>query len=150
MELSQSELEQLEVDKLFKQLAIFNCNYGWLLYDISKTKYRFNKQNYLNIAYGLNQSTIARYKSPTDYADIMDLFNRNLFRNIIFEYLDIYFGEYPRKFKNIVVIPESWEYIHITVQDEESKNDIEKALKEIIPDYVDYISIEIVKHNEYN
>ena len=87
MELSRSELEQLEVDELFKQLATFNCNCGWLLYDISKTKYRFNKQNYLNIAYGLNQSTIARYKSSADYADIMDkkIYNTcNVYNNISF------------------------------------------------------------------
>ena len=150
MEPSRSELEQLEVDELFKQLATFNCNCGWLLYDISKTKYKFNKQNYLNIAYGLDQSTIVRYKSPTEYVDIMNLFNRNLFRNIIFEYLDNYFGENFRKFKNIEVIPEGQAYIHITVQNEECENNIKKALKEVLPDYFDYIFIEIVEYNEYN
>ena len=106
MELSKLELEQLEVNELFEQLATFNCNLGWLLYDISKTKYRFNNQNYLNIAYGLDQSTIVRYKSPTEYVDIMNLFNRNLFRNIIFEYLDNYFGENFRKSLSVTSLDE--------------------------------------------
>jgi hypothetical protein len=80
----------------------------------------------------------------------MNLFNRNLFRNIIFEYLDNYFGENFRKFKNIEVIPEGQAYIHITVQNEECENNIKKALKEVLPDYFDYIFIEIVEYNEYN
>ena len=34
-----SKLEQVEVDKLYKQLAYYNCHYGWLLLSINKTNH---------------------------------------------------------------------------------------------------------------
>lgn len=135
------KLEQVEVDKLYKQLAYYICHYGWLLISINKTNHKFKEQNYLNIAYGLNQSTITYYTHPTNVVDIMDLFDRNLFRNIIFEYLDVYFGENNRKFKDIIITPEIPQDICIIALDKESRDEIIKALEEILPEYFDYIDL---------
>jgi hypothetical protein len=87
---------------------------------------------------------VAYFTFPVKDVDIMELFNRNMFRNIIFEYLDNYFGEYNRKFINMIVIPDTDQYAFMQVSSKESKNQIENALKEILPDHEEYIKIEIL------
>lgn len=77
----------------------------------------------------------------------MDLFDRNLFRNIIFEYLDVYFGENNRKFKDIIITPEILQNIVIITLNKESRDEIIKALEEILPEYFDYI--DLIIENEY-
>jgi hypothetical protein len=77
----------------------------------------------------------------------MDLFDRNLFRNIIFEYLDVYFGENNRKFKDIIITPEILQNIVIITLNKESRDEIIKALEEILPEYFDYI--DLITENEY-
>ena len=77
----------------------------------------------------------------------MDLFDRNLFRNIIFEYLDVYFGENNRKFKDIIITPEILQNIVIITLNKESRDEIIKALEEILPEYFDYINL--ITENEY-
>lgn len=144
MDKLQDIIELEEADKLFKQMASYNYSLSLLLYKISKTKYKFSEQNYLNIVYGLDQSKITYFTLPVKDVDIMELFNRNMFRNIIFEYLDNYFGEYNRKFINMIVIPDTDQYAFMQVSSKESKNQIENALKEILPDHEEYIKIEIL------
>jgi hypothetical protein len=77
----------------------------------------------------------------------MDLFDRNLFRNIIFEYLDVYFGENNRKFKDIIITLEILQNIVIITLNKESRDEIIKALEEILPEYFDYI--DLITENEY-
>ena len=127
---------------MYSQIAEYLYSWEWLLEDIYKSGIVFTNQNYLNIAYGLEISKDLTFDNPPKDIDIINLWNRNLFRNIIFEYLDVYFGENNRKFNDIIIMYHPSIQIQIKANSDFNKIKIEEALNKILPEWEDYIIID--------